>query len=82
MEDSQSSAGNPSQSQPQSSINRVTTPPPLTPCRRPTPSKRISNSPKIDATEGKLLQIIGKPELKPDDDEMFCRLNDFLKNRT
>ena len=33
MEDSQSTAS--------ASSNRVTTPPPLTPCRRPTPGKRM-----------------------------------------
>ena len=33
MEDSQSSAS--------ASSNKVTTPPPLTPCKRPTPGKRV-----------------------------------------
>ena len=69
MKDSQSSAGNSSQSQ--SSSNRVTTPPSLTPCRRPTPGKRMCYSPKKDAIEDKLLQIIEKPEKKCDEDEMF-----------
>ena len=51
MEDSQSSA----------SHNRVTTPPPLTPCRRPTPGKRMCYGPnKRDAIEEKLLKIIKK----------------------
>ena len=53
MEDSQLSA----------SSNRVTTPPPLTPCRRPTPGKRKHYGPnKRDAIEEKLLKIIEKPE--------------------
>ena len=56
IEDSQSSAGNSSQSQSQSSSNRVTTPPPLTPCRRPTLGKRMCYSPKKDAIEDKLLE--------------------------
>ena len=62
MEDSQSSA----------SSNRVTTPPPLTPCRRPTPGKGMFYGPKRDVTEEKLLQIIQKPEKEPNEDEMFC----------
>ena len=70
MEDSQSSAGNSSQFQ--SSSNRVTAPPPLTPCRRPTLGKRIHYGPKKDDVEDNLLQIIEKLEKKPDEDEMFC----------
>ena len=63
MEDSQSSA----------SSNRVITPPPLTPCRRPTPGKGKHYGPnKRDAIEGKLLKIIEKPEKQPDEDEIFC----------
>ena len=62
MEDSQSSA----------SSNRVTMPPPLTTCRRPTPGKRMYYGPKRDVIEEKLLQIIKKPEKEPDEDEMFC----------
>ena len=62
MEDTQSSAGNSSQSQ--CCSNRVTTPLPLTPCRRPTPGKRMCYSPKKDAIEDKLLQIIKKLEKK------------------
>ena len=51
MEDSQSSAS--------TSSNKVTTPPPLTPCRRPTPSKRMCyGQNKRDAIEEKLLKII------------------------
>ena len=69
MEDSQSSAGSSSQSQ--SPSNRDTTPLALTPCRRPTPGKRMHYSPKKNAMEDKLLQIIEKPEKKPDEDEMF-----------
>ena len=63
MEDSQSSA----------SSNRVTTPPSLTPCRRPTPGKRMYYGPKKrDAIKEKLLKIIEKPEKQPDEDEIFC----------
>ena len=58
MEDTQSSAGNSSQSQ--SSNNRVTTPPPLTPSKRPMLGKRMHCSPKKAAIEDKLLQIIEK----------------------
>ena len=54
MEDSQSSAGNSSQSQSQSSSNRVTTPPPLIPCRRPTLGKRMHYGPKKDAIKTKM----------------------------
>ena len=68
MEDTQSSAGNSSQSQ--SSNIRVTTPLPLTP--RQTPGKRKNYNPKKDAIEVKLLQIIEKPEKKLDEHEMFC----------
>ena len=55
IEDSLSSAS--------ASSNMVTTPPPLTPCRRPTLGKRmhyVQN--KRDAIEEKLLKIIEKPE--------------------
>ena len=49
MEDSKSSA----------SSNRVTIPPPLTPCRRPTPGKRMHYGPnKRDAIEEKIHKII------------------------
>ena len=66
MEDSQSSAS--------ASSNRVTTPPPLTPCRRPTPGKRMHyGQNKRDAIEEKLLKIIEKPEKEPDEDEIFCQ---------
>ena len=65
MEDSQSSAT--------ASSNRVTTPPPLIPCRRPTPGKRMHYSPnKRDAIEEKLFKIIEKLEKQPDEDEIFC----------
>ena len=65
MEDSQSSAS--------ATSNRVTKPPPLTPCRRPTPGKRMHYGPdKRDAIEEKLLKIIEKPEKQPDEDELFC----------
>ena len=65
MEDSQSSAS--------ASSNRVTTPPPLTPCRRPTPGKMMHCGPnKRDAIAEKLLKIIEKPEKQPDEDEIFC----------
>ena len=70
MKDTHLSTGNSSQSQ--SSNNRAITPPPLTPSRRPTPGKRMHYSPKKDAIEDKLLQIIQKLEKKPDEDEMFC----------
>ena len=50
MEDSQSSAS--------ASSNRVTRPPPLTPCWRPTPGKRMCYGPnKGDAIEEKLLKM-------------------------
>ena len=63
MEDSQSSA----------SSKKVTTPPPLTPCRRPTPGKRMHyGHNKRDAIKEKLLKIIEKPEKEPDEDEIFC----------
>ena len=51
MEDSQSSAS--------ASSNRVTTPPPLPHCRRPTPGKRMHYGPnKRGAIEEKLLKIV------------------------
>ena len=63
MEDSQSSA----------SSNRLTTPAPLTPCRRPTPGKGMCYGPnKRDVIEEKLLKIIEKPEKQPAEDEIFC----------
>ena len=63
MEDSQTST----------SSNRVTTPASLTPCRRPTPGKRMHYGPKKrDAIEEKLLKTIEKPDKKADEDEMFC----------
>ena len=66
MEDSQSTAP--------ASSNRVTSPPPLTPCRRPTPGKRMCcGQNKKDAIEKRLLQIIEKPEKEPDKDEKFCQ---------
>ena len=65
MEDSQSSVS--------ASTNRVTTPPPLIPCRRPTPGKGMHYDPiKRDVIEEKLLKIIKKPEKEPDEDEIFC----------
>ena len=65
MEDCQSSAS--------ASSNRVTTPPPLPHCRRPTPGKRMHYGPsKRDAIEEKLLKIIEKPEKQPNEDEIFC----------
>ena len=51
-------------------ISNITTPLPLTPCTRPAPGKRMHY--KRDAVEEKLLQIIGKPEKEPDEDEIFC----------
>ena len=64
MEDSQSTAS--------ASSNRVTSPPPLTPCRRPTPGKGMHcGQNKRDAIEKRLLQIIEKPEKEPDEDEKF-----------
>ena len=66
MEDSQSTAS--------ASSNTATTPPPLTPCRRPTPGKRMHcGQNKRDAIEDRLLQIIEKPEKEPDEDEKFCQ---------
>ena len=54
-------------------IDRVTRPPPLTHCRRPTPGKRMCYDPnKKDAIEEKLLKIIEKPVKQPDEDEIFC----------
>ena len=59
-------------SQSSTSSNRVTTSPPLTHCRRPTPGKRMHYGPnKRDDIEETLLKIIEKPEKKPED-EMFC----------
>ena len=55
VEDSQSSAS--------ASSNRVTTPPPLTLCKRPILGKRLHYGPnKTDAVEEKLFKIIEKPE--------------------
>ena len=62
VDDSQSSAS--------ACSSNITTPPLLTPCTRPTPGKRMHY--KRDAIEEKLLQIIGKPEKEPDEDEIFC----------
>ena len=62
-EDSQSSPG---------TSSRLTTPPPLTPVSRPTPGKRMQHGPKKDPVEKKLLEIIQKPESKPDEEELFC----------
>ena len=61
-EDNQSSPG---------TSSRLTTPLPLTPVSRPTPGKRMQHSPKKDALEEKLLEIIQKPESKPDEEELF-----------
>ena len=62
MEDSQSTAP--------ASSNRVTTPPPLTPCRRPTPGKRMHFwHNKRDVIEERLLKIIEQPEKEPDEVE-------------
>ena len=66
MEDSQSTAS--------ASSNTVTTPPLLTPCRRPTPGKRMHcGHNKRDAIEERLLKIIEQPEKEPDEDEKFCQ---------
>ena len=62
-EDSQSSPG---------TSSRLNTPPPLTPVSRPTPGKRMQHGPKKDPVEEKLLDIIQKPESKPDEEELFC----------
>ena len=62
-EDSQSSPG---------TSSRLNTPPPLTPVSRPTPGKRMRHGPKKDPVEEKLLEIIQKPESKPDEEELFC----------
>ena len=62
-EDSQSSPG---------TSSRLTTPPPSTPLSRPTPGKRMRHGPKKDPVEEKLLEIIQKPESKPDEEELFC----------
>ena len=61
-EDSQSSPG---------TSSRLTTPQPLTPVSRPTPGKRMQHGPKKDPVEEKLLEIIQKPESKPDEEELF-----------
>ena len=50
--------------------SNITTPLPLTPCTRPAPGKRMCY--KRDAVEEKLLQIIGNPEIEPDEDKIFC----------
>ena len=66
MEDSQSTAS--------ASSNRVTTPPPLTPCRRPPPGKRMHcGHNKRDPIEERLLKIIEQLEKEPDEDEKFCQ---------
>ena len=66
MEDLQSTAS--------TSSNRVTSPPPLTPCRRPTPGKRMHcGQNKRDVIEERLFQIIEKPEKEPDEDEKLCQ---------
>ena len=62
-EDSQSSPG---------TSSRLNTPLPLTPVSRPTPGKRMRHGPKKDPIEEKLLDIIQKPESKPDEEELFC----------
>ena len=62
VDDSQSSAS--------ACSSYITTPPPLTPCTGPAPGKRMCY--KRDAVEEELLQIIGKPEKEPDEDEIFC----------
>ena len=62
-EDSQSSPG---------TSSRLNTPPPLTPVSRPTPGKKMRHGPKKDPVEEKLLDIIQKPESKPDEEELFC----------
>ena len=62
-EDNQSSPG---------TSSRLTTPLPLTPVSRPTPGKRMQHGPKKDPVEEKLLEIIQKPESKPDEEELFC----------
>ena len=66
MEDSQSTAS--------AFSNRVTTTPPLTPCRRPTPGKRMHcGHNKRDAIEERLLKIIEQLEKESDEDEKFCQ---------
>ena len=61
------------QSSASASSNRVTTPPSLTPCRRPKTDKRMHYIPnKRDAIEEKILKIIEKLEKQPDEDEIFC----------
>ena len=52
-------------SQSTASCNKVTTPLSLSPCRRPTPGKRMHYGPnKRDAIEEKLLKIIEKRKQK------------------
>ena len=64
VEDSQSTAS--------ASSNTVTTPPPLTPCRRPTVGKRMHcGHNKRNAIEERLHKIIEQPEKEPDEDEKF-----------
>ena len=60
-----------SQSSPGTS-SRLTSPLLLTPASRPIPGKRMWHSPKKDAIEEKLLEIIQKPESEPDEEELFC----------
>ena len=62
-EDRQSSPG---------TSSRLTTPLPLTPVSRPIPGKRMQHGPKKDPVEKKLLEIIQKPESKPEEKELFC----------
>ena len=62
-EDSQSFSG---------TSSRLTIPLPSTLMSRPTPGKRMQHSPKKVAIEEKLLEIIQKPESKPDEEELFC----------
>ena len=50
--------------------SNITTPPPLSPCTRPAPGKRMHY--KRDAVKEKLLEIIGKPKKEPDEDKIFC----------
>ena len=62
MEDLQSSAS--------ACSSNITNPLPFTPCTKLALGKRMHY--KRDAVEEKLLQIIGKPEKEPDEDEIFC----------
>ena len=50
----------------------LNTPPPLTPVSRPTPGKRCDMGQRKILLEEKLLDIIQKPESKPDEEELFC----------